>query len=327
MINYRNNITKEDIFSKISEADIFKFYIPSLVEYGKPFCSELRRDRSPSCSVKLDGNRAFYKDFSTGEFYDAISYVMKKFGCEYGDALRIIANDFKIESITVTRNDAQILAGVDPTSKKQTIIQIRSKKFTEGQLKYWNLYGITEEILNIYKVKAISHYWINEHRFEAGAFTFAYPISSKYKIYQPFDKEWKWISSTDKMCIQGYDQLPKEGDLLFITSSLKDVMTLYSLGYSAIAPSSESTLISHTMIEFLKKRFKRVLVYYDNDYPGLKNAYYHSIAYGTDYIFHPFDEDDKDPSDYYCNHGNEQTQILIRDLCGNLPQKNCLISL
>jgi DNA primase len=64
--------------------------------------------------------------------------------------------------------------------------------------------------------------------------------------------------------------LPKTGDYLVVTKSLKDVMTLYSLGISAIAPISENCFLSESQYNRLKERFKYIILLYDNDRPGLR---------------------------------------------------------
>lgn len=64
--------------------------------------------------------------------------------------------------------------------------------------------------------------------------------------------------------------LPKEGgDYIVITKSLKDVMCLYEFGIPAIAPCSENLFLTESQYEKIKKKFKRILVLYDNDRPGM----------------------------------------------------------
>ena len=93
-----------------------------------------------------------------------------------------------------------------------------------------------------------------------------------FKIYRPLaDKYTKWRNNLASYDIQGYEQLPKKGDLLIITKSLKDVMCLYEMGYTAISPSSESTFISDKALNQLKRRFKRILICFDRDVSGIKN--------------------------------------------------------
>ena len=46
-------------------------------------------------------------------------------------------------------------------------------------------------------------------------------------------------------------------------------MCLYSLGISAIAPNSETQFISKNVLNDLKKRFKYIVVLFDNDLTGV----------------------------------------------------------
>lgn len=64
--------------------------------------------------------------------------------------------------------------------------------------------------------------------------------------------------------------LPKNGDYLVITKSMKDVMTLYNLGIPAIAPISENCFLSESQYNKLKNKYKNLILLYDNDRPGLR---------------------------------------------------------
>lgn len=65
--------------------------------------------------------------------------------------------------------------------------------------------------------------------------------------------------------------IPKSGEYIVITKSLKDVMTLYCLGVPAIAPISENCFLSEAQYNRLRERFKYIVLVYDNDRPGLKS--------------------------------------------------------
>lgn len=69
--------------------------------------------------------------------------------------------------------------------------------------------------------------------------------------------------------IQGIHMLPKTGEYLVLTKSMKDVMVLYELGIPAIAPCSETTFISDSQYRKLKDRFDNLILFYDNDQTGI----------------------------------------------------------
>ena len=72
--------------------------------------------------------------------------------------------------------------------------------------------------------------------------------------------------------IQGSKQLPKSGNFIIITKSLKDVMALWQFGIPAIAPNSENSFLSDIQYNKLKLKFKDIYLFYDNDLPGIKSA-------------------------------------------------------
>lgn len=114
--------------------------------------------------------------------------------------------------------------------------------------------------------------------------------------------------------IQGYAQLPENGDLLIITKSLKDVMTLYSLGYTAVSANSENTLIPLKVMNDLKQRFKRVIVFYDNDPSGKKGALDMHKTYDVPLMEIPISYKSKDISDFIRDYGKEKTYKILQIL-------------
>ena len=47
-------------------------------------------------------------------------------------------------------------------------------------------------------------------------------------------------------------------------------MVLYEHGIPAIAPCSENLFVSDSQYDRLKKKYKRIYLFYDNDEPGIK---------------------------------------------------------
>jgi len=72
--------------------------------------------------------------------------------------------------------------------------------------------------------------------------------------------------------LQGYDQLPEKGTLLIVTKSLKDVMLFYEFGIPAIAPASESVILSVEQHKELSQRFTKIVTLYDFDLTGVRSA-------------------------------------------------------
>jgi DNA primase len=95
---------------------------------------------------------------------------------------------------------------------------------------------------------------------------------------------------------------------------MKDVMTLYSLGISAIAPNSETQFVSEKVLEELKQRFEHIVLLYDNDLTGvrftnkLRKQYPELIV-----TLIPRKTGAKDISDHYYMYGRNKTLELIKE--------------
>ena len=113
--------------------------------------------------------------------------------------------------------------------------------------------------------------------------------------------------------IQGAHLLPKEGgDYLVITKSLKDVMVLYECGITAIAPCSENIFLTETQYLRVKKKFKRIYLFFDNDLAGITAANKIKKKFSDlKVLFLPRHGGDKDISDFYKAHGKKKTLDLI----------------
>ena len=276
--NSNDHLHTETILEKISEYDIFKYYCPNFIKFNVKFCSDLRKDNTPSVSIINWNGKLLYKDFGHPEHtFDCFNYVANKFGCTFYDALRIIDADFdlklssKTSEIKFTMGYLGYNRKIPAFEKKLTIIQKKKRSWDINDKNFWSKYFVDTKILRKFGVEPISHYWINGARFTCKSITYAYKFGNKFKIYAPYEKENKWTSNTNKNIIQGYSQLPKDGNICIITSSLKDVMCLFRMGIPAIALQSEMQMPEEKMIKEIKERFKKIALFYDNDFDNPDN--------------------------------------------------------
>ena len=318
-------LSVEEILKRISEQNIFKYYIKSYDGTTTKFISEIRKESNPSCSIKqLQSGRWIYKDFGSGDTCTCFDYVQYKFGLNFYYSLKLIAKDFNLQDYKVTKNEKKI--EIKNNYKEEQVSRIRivpidnPNKYTIKGLEYWRQYNIKQNLLELYKVKEISHYYINDNlitipKLERGfAYCFGYKEKRYlYKILRPFNQNWKWISNCNSSIIQGYKQLPEKGDLLFLTSSLKDVMALRSIEFYSAASQSENTTISDKLIEEFKERFNKVVLFLNNDLAGLKAAEYQSKLYNIPYTHFCICQP-KDPADFIKEKGVEETIKMINKM-------------
>ena len=325
--NVEFQITIDEILSKISEFDIFKKYCSNFIDINKSFCSELRFDKSPDCRIYIaNDNKLRYKDFANGDNLDCVNYIMKKFGCNYYEALNIIASDFKIKEIE--KINKQLLIGITPNDvkpvnfiKEKSRIEIISQPFNLIDYDYWNQFGIDFNLLdsyNVFSAKYVYLYkginrWIFEYKKTnpCYAYRFSNQNNYSYKVYWPKhqDRTRKWLfsggSSND---IEGYDQLNLNGELLILTKSLKDCMCYRVLGYDAISLQGEGNKLHYDLKERLMSRFSNTIVNYDNDEQGIKSTKGLENEFGFKSFFI---DKEKDLSDYIKAFGIDKAKRMI----------------
>ena len=94
---------------------------------------------------------------------------------------------------------------------------------------------------------------------------------------------------------------------------MKDVMTLYSLGITAIAPNSENLFMTENQYNKLKTRFKKLVLFYDNDLAGISNMNRIRKQFNIDCVWIPRKYKAKDISDFYLKYGREKTLELVNE--------------
>ena len=321
---FKPKITEELIFSRFSEETIMGFYLHVPVKKGL-FRSPLRTDKNPTCSFyRNKSGQLIFKDFATNQHLTCVNVVMTIYNCRYHEALKIIANDMGIvRDDNLVKNKGKIdMNPVKIEDKEMSKIQIEVQDFTENELRWWGKYGITLEILKKFDVYSCKHVFLNDQLFAKsqehcpifGYYGKKYQGYELWRCYFPKRKTFRFITNWMSKKIQGYDQLPKNGKLLVITKSMKDVMCLYSMGITAIAPNSETQFVSDTVLEDLKKRFKNIVVFFDNDETGI--AFMNKIKKKHQelvYTWLPRRLGAKDISDFYKENGRKATLNLIKD--------------
>ena len=306
-------LTIEYILSKVSEYDIYASYIgqfkPGLI-YNSPF----RKDTNPSFGIFLSKRtgKLLFKDHGSGVCGDVIKFVREYTGISnYNEVLQEIVKRLKITNKTV-------LKSTKPIESKETVIGIVRQAFTKIDEQYWGSYHISMPTLEKYNVHSIKYYLCNgivKGIYKDENPMYAYKVYNNFKIYRPLgDKFTKWRNNVTEFDVQGYAQLPKKGNLLIITKSLKDVMVLHEMGYNAVSPSSESTFIPDIVLNDLKKRFKNILLCFDRDVPGVTNMRKVSLKTGLKGFLVHKSFKAKDISDAVKTNGFESVHDWLKKL-------------
>tara|TARA_R110002049_G_scaffold290607_1_gene474067 strand:+ start:648 stop:2708 length:2061 start_codon:yes stop_codon:yes gene_type:complete len=320
----------ERILSKIDSYDILNHYLKSYHNYGElskgknisnPFLSEKQKTPSFNIFPSKNSDQWKYKDFATGDKGNCFNLVMRLFNLDFKEALDRIELDFNITNQSTMSN----------SNYNKSEFSISSRPFTEEAMKYWNQYKIEQHILNKYKVKEVLEYTAISNNGRPYTIKsnihnpiFSYEGKGWTKIYKPLDTKYKFQHLGVKPAdyIFGLEQLPQNDNILFITGGEKDVLTLASQNFNAIALNSETATMNPIIAQDLRNRFNNVVVLYDIDETGLKQSEVLSEAHGFHRMVLPkLENGGKDISDFFKQGKThaELNDIIIETLSQPAP--------
>lgn len=321
-IVFNEIITKEDILQHVTQEEVFGFYMGEDIKDLGVFHSPLREDNIPSFALyfhKHNSNTLMFKDFATNDCGDFVVLVMKMFNLNYSNALLKIAYDFKLGNFSV-KADKQEITYTNIKQKKRVELGVKLRDWTTKDKKFWTSFGITKSTLQKFNVYPISYVFYNQTAVRTHEYAYVY-VEQKddvvsYKIYQPYEsKTKKWINNANYSVHQGYRQLPESGELLIVTKSLKDVMSIHDcLGIPAIGLQSESVMIKPTVMDEYKERFSKVICLFDNDEAGIKLTQEFSKVFGIPYILVPDEYNVTDFSDLVQSQGKDKAVEIFKKL-------------
>ena len=313
----RVNLTPDSILDKITEFDIYKFYMPhqnwkiNVVTYS-PF----RNERNPSFVIGYRGGALRFVDFGdSSKKGGCFNFVMTLFNVSLNDALLMIDRDFDLGIVTAssTKNYERIVADYaqpTATSKREYFIQVKTRKFTNEELAYWNGYYQDIDDLRANNVYSIDAVYLNKQKFpiKDTELRFGYLYEGHWKIYRPFaDKKNKWMPNNVPITMMdGLDDIT-DCDVAFINKSKKDYMVMKKVFPCCCAVQNEGMgCFSEENVEFIKENSERQILSFYSDETGVKNSQLITDKFGFEYCNVPriyLDEGIKDWADLARIHG------------------------
>lgn len=313
----RVELSPDSILNKISEYDIYKFYMPhqnwkiNVVTYS-PF----RNEKNPSFIIGYRGGALRYCDFGdSSKKGNCFNFVMMLFNVGLNDALLMIDRDFDLGIISgsSTKNYERIIsdyAQPTATSKREYFIQVKTRRFTNEELAYWNGYYQDIDDLRANNVYSIDTVYLNKQKFpiKDTELRFGYLYEGHWKIYRPFaDKKNKWMPNNVPITMMdGLDDIT-DCDVAFINKSKKDYMVMKKVFPCCCAVQNEGMgCFSEENVEFIKENSDRQILSFDSDETGVKNSQLITEKFGFEYCNVPriyLDEGIKDWADLARIHG------------------------
>ena len=294
---------KEEILEHTNRGlEVFSFYMPIDFVPKRNFRNPLYEDKRASCNIYLDTKSQCYrmKDFGNEAYSgDCFWFAATMLGLDVrSDFKKVlltiiqdlnlnITMDFKTDENRKTKSlkDIHLVSSTSTNAKeelseKKKIFKLYEQPFRADEIAYWQRYGITDKVLQKYHVKSLFRYETISNQGNPFSLTstknepiFCYVMGDFVKIYRPNSKlRFLYGGDKSKDYIFGFEQLPSKGDILFITGGEKDVLSLSSHHFNAICFNSETASIPEPIVESLQLRFRHIILLYDTDETGLREA-------------------------------------------------------
>lgn len=251
--------------SKLEQDEhIFSLLLGDVV-VGRAMSCPYRHDASPSFVLYEKDDRLYWHDFAATEKFNrtAFGLAMKMWDKSPQEVAQII------KTRPVQRNIIR-----EPVSIKGITC---GSVFTPDEQKYMSSRCIKDKVLRDGCVYGLRGFYINDDFSFASkkhnpAFAYVFGKHS-WQIYRPLEIRSKKFRSHNINGVLFGRHMLSGGDILIITSSYKDVLTLRSLGYDAICPSSEGVLSPiYNNYGMLSLMYKDIYVLFDNDKTGISRA-------------------------------------------------------
>jgi KaiC/GvpD/RAD55 family RecA-like ATPase len=333
------NITKENILAKVNSYDILNHY---LLPYHKenrliaaknisnPFLPEKQDTPSFNIFPTMGSGEWKYNDFATGDSGSCFDLVMKLKNLSFPEALAAINTDMNL--FLDNNTNTNIPTPLKPIVSEKVMqeldkmkpakrFSITKRDYNTHDWAFWEKFKINKETLDRFNVVALASYSAfnkegkpYEIKAFGGKLIYAYDNGDWTKIYKPFDEKkykFQFLGIKEANYIFGWKHLPEKDDLVFVTGGEKDVLCLVSNGFNAITLNSETSNLLDDTAQELKKRFKNVVVLYDNDATGIKQSQILASKYQIHRMVLPnIPNNGKDVSDFFAQNGTLETFSL-----------------
>lgn len=289
-----NSLTANNILSRISEYDIYRYYIGHDFTLKKLFPSPFRPEKVGSFNIFATGNGLLrHKDFGDSYYSgNCFKFVQQMYGLDFNNALIKISKDFGL-GIGVTKDttvdygsaikeyiqseNSSILeeSEVEEIRDTRVRIHVQAKPFSTEELKYWGRYGITLQDLNANNIYSVDKLYINGRliRNWTKEFRFAYHYidggEEFFKIYSPYSNGYKWISNVPVRKPLNFQKLPQNSPTIIIAKSKKDKMIIEKIHSDVYEVQKEGKeVIAPELDSFFDEFYDQKLCFFDSDETG-----------------------------------------------------------
>lgn len=321
-------LTPQAVLNKISEYDIFRFYMPDKSwKINQATLSPFRSENNPSFVI---GNKRGFLSFidfgDTSKRGDCFTFVKMLFNLgSMDDVLRMIDRDFGLGFLPGTSTEKykaiqKEYKQPEDLGKRYSLIQVVTRKFTQEELAYWNQYYQSLDDLRTNNVYSIKQLYLNRKKFpiKETELRFGYLYDGHWKIYRPFgDKKSKWVPNNVPITTMDGKEDIANCSVAFINKSKKDYMVMKKVFPCCCAVQNEGVAcFSDENVEYLKANSDRQILSFDADEVGVKNSQMITKMFDFEYANVPrkyLTEGIKDWADLAKEHGLEAIESYLKE--------------
>jgi len=320
----RTILTPQAILNKITEYDIFRYYMKGDWRINSVTLSPFREEKHPSFLIGTKGGGVSFIDFAdTEKRGDCFTFVkLLHHMVSMDDVLKKIDQDFGLNIYTKSNVDYKTIVKEykqpEEIGKRYSLIQASTRRFTHEELEYWNQYHQSLEDLKANNVYSIKELFFNRSKFvlKDTELRFGYLYDGHWKIYRPFaDRKVKWVPNNVPItALDGQDGIQCTN--LMIQKSKKDFMVMNKVYPYNIAVQNEGiACFSQENVTYMKDVSDKQILSFDSDIAGVKNSQQITKIFGFDYCNVPKEylkEGIKDWSDLAKSHGLKIIEDILK---------------
>jgi len=255
----KQNTSIEEVYKLTSQG--LNIFIKELgiSNFRKNISSVFRTDKNPSVRVKQSSISGLwlYNDYTTGEYYTAITFVQKKYNLSFKEAVEyiILNNTFESNFVKVEKTFV---------AKEKLQINYEVILFNECHKEYWMQGGMDEEYVNSQHIFAISRYEMYGKVYNCDC-SFVYEYIDEKGNLQDYCKilnlnvikKKKWLTNLPNSMMWGLHTIQNNTKVI-ICKSYKDAVLLRKYGYCVIALQSENSVVFNKEFPKLKENYPLV---------------------------------------------------------------------
>lgn len=271
-------------------------------------CCPFHNEKSPSLNVSKQ--KQIYKCFGCGVSGDSIDFVMRFKKMEYIDAIKELADFYKIQLDEEKPEQKRVY--LKPTQSITALIP----EF----VKYFEKRGISKATLDALKVTQCNE-WMPKAKNNVNAICFNYfrggeLVNIKYRAK---DKDFK-LSKDAEIIFYNIDSLCNDKDYAIITEGEIDCLSLYEAGFTNVVSVPNGAAKGNLKLEYLDtcwsyfKNKEFIFLLTDNDEAGniLQGELVRRFGYDKCRKIN-YPPDCKDANDILVKHGIAKLQEVIKD--------------